>query len=223
LAKAGIGPRLTETLLWRRWLSYESAGDCRAPPGHSRRFRCHGPATVAAAAMGPTDSGRFFGRLYAAGRRRAAGSSGNGVDRDDLRGRLPRPPPCRVQCIGVGRSVHTGHESGRFVQCGAAAFLFVRRRTDGDGAFVDGDGGRSGSAGRRSAAVGIAIAEVAWPLAAATDVVRTAAHRNRKAVGAAAPVARPRVLGVRASHAAIDPGQRGNLEYDAVYTYYLFG
>ena len=45
-----------------------------------------------------------------------------------------RPSPRRFQCIGPGRPDRAGHQSGRSVQCRAAAFFPVRRRADGHGA-----------------------------------------------------------------------------------------
>ena len=129
------------------------AGDRRAASGHSRRFRRPGPAPAAAVALGPARRGRFYDRLYAAGRRRAAGGAGNRAHRGGLRGGLLRPPPRRLQCPGPGRPDRAGPQSGRSVQCRAAAFLLVRRRTDGDGAVVDGDDARPGAA-RRDAAAG---------------------------------------------------------------------
>ena len=82
--------------------------------------------------------------LYAAGRCPAAGGAGNRAHRGGLRGGLRRPPPRRFQCLGPGRPDRAGPQSGRSVQCRAAAFLLVRRRTDGDGAVVDGDDARRG-------------------------------------------------------------------------------
>ena len=43
------------------------AGDRRAPPGHSRRFRRRGPPPAAAVAMGPARRGRLYDLLHAAG------------------------------------------------------------------------------------------------------------------------------------------------------------
>ena len=96
------------------------------------------------------------------GGRAAAGGSGNGADRSRLRGGLLRPPPRQLQPLGPGGSRGAGLQSGRSVQCGAAAFLLVRRRADGHGPFVDGAGAGLG-AGRRAAGTGtFALAELAF-------------------------------------------------------------
>ena len=82
--------------------------------------------------------------LYAAGRRPTTGGPGDRADRGGLRGGLLRPPPRRFQCPGPGRPDRAGPQSGRSVQRRAAAFLPVRRRTDGHGPLVDGDDARPG-------------------------------------------------------------------------------
>ena len=123
------------------------AGDRGAASGHSRRFRRPGPPPPAAVAMGPARRGRLYllymllvdaqppvvratvlivaacGAVYF-GRRRV-----------------------EFQCLGPGRPDRAGPQSGRSVQCRAAAFLLVRRRADGHGAVVDGDDARPGQDG----------------------------------------------------------------------------